>query len=418
MDKQKNRPIPKDDLISIQDALTIIQDNIHQSTWEQCPLNDSNGKYLAEDVLSPEPSPRYTNSAMDGYALRWQDVIAASADNPIRLTIVGESQAGDQFQGKVRRNEAIRISTGAVVPQDCDTVVRVEDTREENDCVDIFSVRCQGQDIRYTGEEFQAGETLLSRGTRVTAPRAALLLSVGISSVKVFSPCRVAILITGSELVGVGDDIADDQIRDSNMIMLTSAIEEAGGKVVRAIRVEDDEDETKKAIGETAADIILCTGGISVGRHDHVKNAATNIGFSPLFWRIRQKPGKPLFFAKKEQSLLFGLPGNPVSAFMCYTHYVRPLISAFNGKTFGWPMVSGKATEDIANTGKRTNMIRVTLKWHAHGGFSITHAAKQGSHMLTSLAHADGYIILEPREILKNGEITDVYRYDYLREPI
>ena len=418
MENSKSHAKPKNDLIAIHDALQIIQDNIHQSSLEECQLEETIGKYLAQDVLAPEPSPRYTNSAMDGYALRWQDVMAASPEKPVTLSIVGESQAGNQFQNNVGKNEAVRISTGAVVPKDCDTVVRVEDTREDKDNVHILAVRCQGQDIRYQGEEFQPGDPLLSRGTRITAPRAALLASVGISTVKVFSPCRVAILVTGSELVAVGDAIKDDQIRDSNMIMLIAAIEEAGGRVVKSIRVADDEEETKKAIAETEADIILCTGGISVGRHDHVKNAATTIGYSPLFWRIRQKPGKPLFFARKGDSLLFGLPGNPVSAFMCYTHYVRPLISALNGKTFGWPMVSGKATEDIANNGKRTNMIRVKLKWHAHGGYSITHAAKQGSHMLTSLAHADGYIILEPGETLKEGQRIDVYRYDYLREPV
>lgn len=408
----------KTDIISIDEALEIIKKNLHHSLEEECNLEEGIGKYLARDIIAPEPSPRYTNSAMDGYAVRWQDVSAASRENPVQLKLVGESQAGIKFDGTVGPQEAVRISTGAVVAAGCDTVIRVEDTSEQDGRVSIMSVKCQGQDIRYQGEEFAEGDSLLSRGTRITAARAALLASVGLEKVTVFKPCKVAILVTGSELVSVGEEIGDDQIRDSNMIMLKAAIMEAGGMVVRCIRVEDEEETTNKAIAETVADIILCTGGISVGRHDHVKQAALVNDFVPLFWRIRQKPGKPLFFARKGQTLLFGLPGNPVSAFMCYTHYVRPLISALNGLSFGWPTVSGVAEADIHNGGKRTNMIRVQLQWQANGGHTITHSAKQGSHMLTSLAHADGYIILEPGQTLKAGERIDVYRYDYLREPV
>ena len=193
---------------------------------------------------------------------------------------------------------------------------------------------------------------------------------------------------------------------------------EAGGEVSLSRRLADDEQITKEAIGMAKADIVLCSGGVSVGRHDHVKEAAEANGFTPLFWRIKQKPGKPLYFAKKGGALLFGLPGNPVSAFMCFAHYVRPVITALNGLPFGWPTVSGEAVSDIGNRGKRTNMIRVQLTWRPHGGYCITNADKQGSHMLTSLADADGYIVLEPGQNLKAGERCDVYRYDFRREPV
>jgi len=411
-------PQSKDRLFSIHEALSIIKENIPQTHSQSARLEGSLGKYLAEDIIAPEPSPRFTNSAMDGFAVRWQDVLMAKKESPVELSIIGESQAGHQFRGQVALKQAVRISTGAVLPQGCDTVVRVEDTEESEDKVEIFTVRCQGQDIRNQGEEFQKGDLLLTRGTRITAARSALLASVGIENISVFAPCRVALLITGSELVTGSENIKDDQIRDSNMIMLANAIKEAGGEIVKAIQVEDDYGATQQAIEETKADVILCTGGISVGRHDHVKEAALANGFAPLFWRIRQKPGKPLFFARKKEQLLFGLPGNPVSAFMCYTHYVRPLIAALNGKSFGWPMISGEAQENISNSGKRTNMIRVRLQWHANKGHTITHAAKQGSHMLTSLAHADGYIILEPGQKLEKGERIDVYRYEHYREPV
>jgi molybdopterin molybdotransferase len=406
------------EVISIDEALEVIRANIPQPATTNCSLEDGIGKYLAEDVVAPEPSPRYTSSAMDGYALRWQDVMAATPEKPVSLKIVGESQAGTQFEGTVGPGEAIHISTGAVLGKGCDSVVRMEDTDVNGDCVRIKDIRSQGQDVRYLGEEFREGELLLQKGTRITATRAALLTSVGIGEVTVFRPCEVALLITGSELATAGQDIKDDQIRDSNMIMLKSAAEDAGGVVVRCVHVTDEQSLTYQAIAETNADLIICSGGISVGRHDHVKKAAVDSEFVPLFWRIRQKPGKPLYFARKGSQLLFGLPGNPVSAFMCFIHYVRPLISALNGLPFGWPMASAEALDDIVNRGKRPNMARVQLRWRGNDGYCIKNAARQGSHMLTSLTDADGYIILQPGERLKAGERIDVYRYDFLREPV
>lgn len=404
--------------LTINAALEIIQANTPTPAMGECSLEDGLGRYLAADVVALEPSPRYTSSAMDGYAVRWQDVMAATPEKPVALQIIGESQAGHHFQGVVGSGEAIRISTGAVLASGCDSVVRLEHTEESDNRVFIKEIRMQGQDIRHLGEEFPAGEVLLQRGTRLTAAGAALLTAVGITRVSIFLPCEVALLITGSELVAVGEDIGDDQIRDSNMIMLKAAIEDAGGNVVQALRVMDDEESTRQAIDSSQADIILCSGGISVGRHDHVKKAASDSGFVPLFWRIWQKPGKPLYFARKNEKLLFGLPGNPVSAFMCFIHYVRPLITSLNGLPFGWPMISAEALEHMQNNGKRPNMMRVKLQWRPNVGHCIRHAARQGSHMLTSLTHADGYIILEPGQELKAGDRIDVFRYDFLREPV
>ncbi|MDW7771956.1 MAG: molybdopterin molybdotransferase MoeA [Desulfobulbaceae bacterium] len=408
----------KQEMISIEEALHIIQNNIPNPVAQEYAVEDAIGKLLAEDIYAPESSPRFTNSAMDGYGVRWEDVRDTAADVPVALHIIGESRAGEPFAGKVWQGEAVRISTGAMLATGCDTVVRVEDTEEEDDYVRIMAVKKQGQDVRYEGEEFRQGDLLLPRRTKISAPQAALLTSVGITSVKAYRPCEVAVLVTGTELVAAGGMIAEHQIRDSNMIMLQAAIKESGGVITRCVRISDDESSTIKAIEQTRADIIICTGGVSVGRHDHVKNAAEANGFLPLFWRIRQKPGKPLYLAKKGNSLLFGLPGNPVSAFMCFAHYVRPVITALNGLPFGWPTVSGEAGDDIANKGKRTNMVRVQLTWRHNGGYCITHSEKQGSHMLTSLSEADGYIILEPGQTLKKGERGDVYRYDFRRDPV
>ncbi len=406
------------EMISIEEALQIIKDNIPGPAIQEYSIEDAIGRHLTDNIYSPEASPRFTNSAMDGYAVRWEDVREASPTLSVSLKVVGESRAGIPYQGQVKNGEAIRINTGAMLASECDTVVRVEDTEEQDDSVRISASIKQGQDIRRQGEEFQEGDLLLHEESIISAPQAALLASVGITKVKAYKPCEVAVMVTGSELVSNGDAIAEHQIRDSNMIMLRAAIQESGGMVTHCSRVSDDRQATIESIGQAKADIILCTGGVSVGRHDHVKEAAEANDYAPLFWRIRQKPGKPLYLAKKDKTLLFGLPGNPVSAFMCYAHYVRPLISALNGFSFGWPTVSGEAAADIINRGKRANMIRVQLAWRPNGGFSITHAEKQGSHMLTSLSDADGYVILEPGQTLKSGERSDVYRYVFRREPV
>ncbi len=405
-------------MITINEALEITKENIPAPTVLEYSIEDATMKYLAEDICAPEPSPRFTNSAMDGYAVRWEDVCGASPESPILLKVVGESQAGFPFPGKIEKGGAIRISTGAMLAAGCDTVIRVEATQEQNNIVTILSAKHQGQDIRHQGEEFKVGSLLLKKRTKISAPQAALLASVGITKVKACKPCGVAILVTGSELVSNGDSIEDHQIRDSNMIMLKTAIKEAGGDIISCHQVSDEKQATIDAIKQTEADIFLCTGGVSVGRHDHVKDAAEVNGFKPLFWRIRQKPGKPLYFARKEKSLLFGLPGNPVSAFMCFTHYVRPIITSLIGLPLGWPTVSGEAAKDITNMGKRPHMIRVQLTWRSNGGYWITNSEKQGSHMLTSLSDADGYIILGPGQVLKAGKRIDVYSYDFQRKPV
>ncbi len=400
-------------MISIHDAIDRIQQNLPSHTIEKISVNDALGRYLAADVLSPEASPRYTSSAMDGFGVRFTEEMNNA---PTVLKIVGESAAGKRFSGEVQPGQAIRINTGAVIPASVNTVVRVEDTREEGDTVIIEKSPIKGQDIRPAGEEFPAGKVIVRKNTKLSATHLALLNATGVESINVYKPCTLSILITGSELVSLGQEVAPDQIRDSNMIMLMSAIREAGGVVLDADRIPDDPERTEQAIKNSKGDIIICTGGISVGRHDHVKTAAIKAGFEEIFWRIRQKPGKPLFFARRGEQLFFGLPGNPVSAFMCFIHYIKPMIGAVLGLPFGWPIVSARTLAPIKNCGSRPTMVRVNLDWQDPNGYSITAAEKQGSHMLTSITESNGYIILPPKAEVAAGETQTIYCYDSKRE--
>jgi molybdopterin molybdotransferase len=403
-------------MISIQEALQILQDNLPEARVDTVDLSEARGRYLAEAITAPEPSPRYTNSAMDGYAVRWSDVLGASQENPVMLKVTGESRAGMPFDREVNRNEAVHISTGAMLPSGADTVVRVEDTRKPSDAaVEILAVHGQGQDVRHEGEEFCCGDELLCAGTKLSARQLALLSTVGHYQVKVFSAPRVSILVTGSELASSQDkEIKPYQIRDSNSIMLKSALQEAGATVSSCSNVEDELQATINAISNAVSqgvDFILCSGGISVGDHDHVKEAAETVGFKKLFWRIRQKPGKPLFAAQKDSTYLFGLPGNPVSAFMCFIHYIRPLLFTIRGRGMTWKTITAMAGGEIANNGKRTNFIRVKIDQQEGQLPRITDIKKQGSHMLSSIVNADGYIIVEPGTSVNPGEAVNAFLF-------
>ncbi len=399
-------------MISVQEALRILQDNIPSARQEKVPLEQAYGCYLAADLVAPEPAPRFTSSAMDGFAVRWVDCAGADELRPTVLRIIGESQAGIPFTGVLEPGTATRISTGAVLPDAADTVVRHEDTREQGDHVEILKVKGLGQDVRRQGEEFQHGDRLLARGARLGARELALLASFGLCQVPVYVHPVVSLVITGTELAHP-DDIAlkPYQIRDSNSIMLASAVKDAGATLRLVSHVQDSLADTVAAIEHAVAAedaIILCSGGVSVGRHDHVKEGALRAGFTELFWKISQKPGKPLFAGRHGDTVLFGLPGNPVSAFMCFSNYVRPVLAALQGAISVTRTLTARSPEQVRNASKRTNFIRVTVEETPGELAVIREIARQGSHMLSSIVHADGYIVLGPGEVLAAGGLVEV----------
>jgi len=387
-------------MISIEEAKRIIAENLPRREVERSNLTDALGRVIAEDIIAPEPSPRNTNSAMDGFAAYWEDVQSATETVPVSLPVVGESSAGVPFKKKLEKGQAIRISTGAMIPDGADVVVPQEDTQFDEKMVTILRVKKRHQNIRFKGEEFSEGVIILKKGTEIQSTQVGLLSALGILSVPVFRRPRVAIIVTGTEIRSFNSKIQPWQIRDSNSVMLKAAVTDAGGQVTFSKIVGDDEASTRLVLNQAVqdADIIIFSGGVSVGPHDLVKTAAEEAGFQTLFWRVNQKPGKPLFAAKKNDILLFGLPGNPVSAYMCYLVYVHPVIKHFLNMTEAQKIIRGRLKETIENRFNRDHLIRVKIDKTADQIPWIIPIDKQGSHMLTSLTDADGFILIEAKK--------------------
>ncbi|MBU0485677.1 MAG: molybdopterin molybdotransferase MoeA [Proteobacteria bacterium] len=398
-------------MISISEAQDLIKAKLFTVASEELVLEQALGRILADDFIASEPAPRFDNSAMDGFAVRFTDVNVVSPESPLTLQVIGESQAGIPYAGHSEKGTCIRISTGAMLPAGFDTVVRVEDTESGDKGILIKKAPGKGQDVRYSGEEYQRGELLLTRGQRLAARHLAILAAAGADTVKVFRRPRVALLVTGSELAPVAEPLRPGQIRDSNRVMLGAAVSEAGGELVHMGKVSDDLEETTLAIEQVltiSPDLVICAGGVSVGPHDHVKEAAARAGFQELFWRVKQKPGKPLFFAGRKKIMFFGLPGNPVSAYICFCHYLRPLIGVMSGLPWKYQTVTAVADEDIANRGRRPNLMRVRLGAKKDGLPVVQSVRHQGSHMISSIIEADGYLLMEAESRVAAGTRVEV----------
>ncbi|GAB4328390.1 MAG: molybdopterin molybdotransferase MoeA [Calditrichia bacterium] len=402
-------------MISVSEATKILQQSMPESGIEVISITEALGRVLAEQILAPLDSPQFDNSAMDGFAVKWDDIRPVLSGTPITLKLLGESRAGIPASEALKPGCAIRINTGGMMPAGADSVVPVEETVEEGDTVKILQVKKEGQHVRKQGEEFRKGDVLLEEGTPLEAPQLALLAHVGLGQIKVYAKPKISLIITGSELVAVGDEKAPYQIHDSNSHMLAALVKRAGGEVLTSGRVEDNLDATIAAIrkAETNSDMIIFSGGVSMGPHDHVKNAAAAADYETLFWKVKQKPGKPLFAAKKEGKLLVGLPGNPVSAFMGFVYYLYPLIRQMGRKKFNWLPVHMKLKDCFKNKSTRVQFVRVRLVKNDNGEPVVEKIQHQGSHMITSIAHSDGFLILKPEEVMEQGEIQPIYLYPW-----
>lgn len=392
-------------MIGVREALGCVLQDVPRVGSEQVPLVAARGRVLAEPVHAGYDVPPFRNSAMDGYALRAEDVAGASADRPVRLEVVETIGAGSVARRTVTAGTAIRIMTGAAMPDGADAVVRAEDTREAGGAVEVLAAVVPGTDVRHPGEDLRAGDRVLDPGRLLRPADVGLLASLGASRVSVSRRPRVAILATGDELVDVGQPLGPGQIVNSNAYALGAAVEEAGGEPVLLGIVRDDPAATRAAFAEAfRADLVLSTGGVSVGRFDYVRPILAELGYAERFWQVAQRPGKPLTFGVRGGTPAFGLPGNPVSALVCFYVYVRPALRAMMGlRAVHLPTVTATMAERVSKAANLTEFLRCSLEGPPHD-YRARSTGSQSSGVLRSLSLGRGLVVAPPgARVLEEG---------------
>ncbi len=382
-------------LIEIDDARRVVLDCVQPLTHERERLAGALGRVLAEDVRSVGPVPPFDSSAMDGFALRFSDVSDAAEVRPARLSVVGESRAGHPATRALGAGEAIAISTGAVLPDGADAVVPVEATSANNGHVDVLTTVAAGADVRRAGEDIGADEAVLAAGTRLGAAHLGVLASLGRADVRCHVRPRVSVLTTGDELVAPGRELPPGAIYNSSSYSVPALAREAGADVGLTSTVRDEPRATVDALARAleTSDVLVVCGGVSVGEHDHVRPALARLGVDERFWGVALKPGKPTWFGVREQTLVFGLPGNPVSAIVTFTLLVAPALRALAGESPAAVRATALLSDDVAKRPGRAHALRCRLRASERGWLAEPTGA-QGSHVLTSMLGADALAIL------------------------
>src|SRR5262249_15980536 len=388
-------PATADQPIELEDARRLVLERVNPPAEESVPLQEALGRVLAVDVESADPVPGFDNSSMDGFAVRAEDTRGAKPDGPVSLTIADESRAGRPARLPLREGEAIAISTGAVIPDGADSVVRVEDTGVRDGYVEIEAEVKPGTNVRHAGDDIEAGAEVLRRGVRIGAAELGVLASVGAASVICTRRPRVAVLTTGDELLEPGAPAKPGGVRNSNAYTIPVLALSAGAKLLSTETVGDDPDLTRAAIERMLdAELAVVCGGVSVGGHDHVKEALASLGVERVFWRVALKPGKPTWFGVAPQgTLVFGLPRNPVSAMVRFRLFVRPAIMRMSGAQDREERVHATLDRDLPKAPGRAHAVRCRLEarddgWHARP------TGDQDSHLLTSMLDAEALAIV------------------------
>lgn len=391
-------------MIAVGDAVDAVLAEVRRLPSEEVSLLEALGRAAGQAIISPEQTPPFDNSAMDGYA-----VSGALLDSGVReFSVVADIPAGRWVDHMIAPGSAAKIMTGAPLPPGVDTVVPVELTERQGDQVTVREAVRAGANVRRAGEDVAAGDVLFERGAPLGPAETGVLASVGFETVAVARRPRVAILATGSELVAPGEALAPGQIRNSNSITARGQVLAAGGDpVIMGIAPDDIEVTRRLMAAALEQDVVVTSGGVSVGDYDFVKQVQDELGVERRFWGVSTKPGKPLAFGVRGDTLVFGVPGNPVAAMVSFELYVRPAILALQGRADVYrPFVYARAAEDQRGSRGRTELRRCRL---AHGleGWTFVTTGPQGSGILRSMALADGLAVVPPNH--PGGVVGDEY---------
>jgi molybdopterin molybdotransferase len=391
-------------MISEEEARRKILETVRPLPSRRLSLSQALGCFAAEDYFARLPLPAFDNSAMDGYA-----VVASSCARGKRLLVTAEQPAGRDRQLHVSPGEAIRIFTGAAMPQGADAIVMQEDVTRDGDEIVINTEVTGGEFVRRRGRDLSAGQRILAKGERLRAATIALLASQGIGEVTVGGEVNAAILSTGDELVKPGEKLEPGQIYESNSALLRALLHRCCAAVNLVEYCCDERESLSKAIKRGMKNhILIISGGVSVGEHDLVKDVLREVGAEIEIWRVAIKPGKPFLFGNIGECVVFGLPGNPVSAFVTFLQFVRPAILKMMGATnLNLPEVPAKLAVDLTNEGDRAHYLRGKLE---HGRFSPV--GRQESHALFGLSQSNALMRLGVAQSLRADEIVDVQIWD------
>ncbi|HDN85300.1 MAG TPA: molybdopterin molybdenumtransferase MoeA [Candidatus Aerophobetes bacterium] len=393
-------------MISVEDALEIVLKQVSVLSSERVKLLSSLGRVLSENIYSDFDIPGFNRAAMDGYAVVAKDTVHACPDRPVTLKVIDEVPAGFKVKSAISSGKAIRIMTGAVLPEGADAVVMVEYTEARGDKVMVFRSVKKGENVSFSGEDVKKGELVLSRGTLIRPQEVGMLAALGKTEVYVTRKPKVAIISTGDELIEPGRTLEKGKIYDSNSFSLFSQVLKCGADPERIGIVPDDKDELlhKVKMG-LSSNILLLSGGVSEGKYDLVKEVLMEARVKPLFWKVAVKPGKPTFFGIRERTLVFGLPGYPVSSMMNFENLVKPAIFKMLGRE-GYKRIKIRAVlkGEIKNSSGRKNFIRVRLI-EENGRYLAIPAPSQKSGVLKSMVWANAVVVLstDVRKV-ENGE--------------
>jgi molybdopterin molybdotransferase len=405
--------------IEIEAARREVLARVRTTALQEVGLDEALGRRLAVDAVADGPFQPFDNSAMDGFAVRAEDVGGASADSPVALSVVDESRAGSPAGRAVGPGEAIAISTGAVLPAGADAVVRVEDTERDGERTLVRVAVAPGANVRRAGEDIAAGETVLRAGAELGPAELGALATIGLDPAPVHRRPRVAVVSSGDELTPPGEPLGPGGIRDSNSRTVPALARLAGAEVVSVDWTPDEPDATRDALGRALeADVAIVCGGVSVGEHDHVKAALAELGAEEVFWRVALKPGGPTWFGTRGETLAFGLPGNPVSVMVTFLTFVRPALIAMAGGDPATRRITARLGAAYDKPTDRAHAVRCRLELDDRGWVAWP-LPRQGSHVLTSMLAADA-LALVPTEIasLPAGDAVEVELLDRARSGV
>ncbi|MBM4139588.1 MAG: molybdopterin molybdotransferase MoeA [Nitrospira sp.] len=378
---------------------------------EKISLLDALGRTIGEDIVAERDNPPWDNSAMDGFAVRWEDIKQDHAiQKPVTLDVIEDVPAGRMPSKTVGIGQAIRIMTGAPIPQGADTVLKVEDTEQTSNTVRIFKPEPRGSNIRSQGEDVKKGECIIAKGTQIRPGEAGMLAVLAKSFLFAYQRPRVAILSTGDELADLDERFSDEKIINSNSYGIATAVQEAGGIPLLLGIARDTQAALKEKISQGLnADILVLSGGVSMGDYDFTKAVFREIGAEMNFWKLAIRPGQPLAFGKIQGKLAFGLPGNPVSSMVTFEQLVRPALLKMGGRrSYSRPIVDAVFQETFSKRPDRRHFLRGILT-REEGIFKVRTTGDQGSGILTSMVKANCLIDV-PVEVerLAPGDLVTV----------